>query len=143
MFKKLNEISNQKDLKFNEKSINQTQRNNLIQQLTEALTETLAACSGASKEEGDIFVIDNVKFAMVNNKTIEFEIDNENVGFIPLKISLSIPNFDDSLTLNDKVEDYKASIEEKQKQKQKKEEEKEAKKNEKIKQKSKEKSKED
>ena len=115
MFKKLNEISNQKDLKFNEKSINQTQRNNLIQQLTEALTETLATCSGASKEEG-VFTIDNVKFAMVNNKTIEFEIDNENVGFIPLKISLSIPNFDDSLTLNDKVEDYKASIVEKQKQ---------------------------
>lgn len=124
MFKKLNEISNQKDLKFNEKSINQTQRNNLIQQLTEALTETLATCSGASKEEGDIFVSGNVKFAMVSNKTIEFEIDNENVGFIPLKISLSIPNFDDSLTLNDKVEDYKVSIEEKQKQKQKKEEEK-------------------
>ena len=138
MFKKLNEISNQKDLKFNEKSINQTQRNNLIQQLTEALTETLATCFGASKEEG-VFVIDNVKFAMVNNKTIEFEIDNENVGFIPLKISLSIPNFDDSLTLNDKVEDYKTSIE----LKQKKEEEKKKEKEEKIKQKKNEKTKED
>lgn len=138
MFKKLNEISNQKDLKFNEKSINQTQRNNLIQQLTEALTETFATLSNASKEEG-IYSIDNVKFAMVNNKTIEFEIDNENVGFIPFKISLSIPNFDDSLTLNDKVEDYKASIE----QKQKKEEEKKKEKEEKIKEKTKEKSKED
>ncbi len=138
MFKKLNEISNQKDLKFNEKSINQTQRNNLIQQLTEALTETLATFSGASKED-NVFTVDNVKFAMVNNKTIEFEIDNENVGFIPFKISLSIPNFDDSLTLNDKVEDYKASIE----QKQKKEEEKKKEKEEKIKQKRNEKSKED
>ena len=124
LINKLNEISNSKDLKFNETSINQTQRNNLIVELTKAFIDTLAAYSGASQEDGVYVVNDNLKFAMVNNKTIEFEIDNENVGFIPFRISLSIPNFDENLSLADKVEEYALAVAEKEQKKAEKEQKK-------------------
>ena len=123
---KLIDISNSKELKASKKSISQVQRNKLVNELTDSLLQELVKLYKPTIEK-DICNIDYIRFAKVDNKTIEFEIDNENIGIIPLKISVSLPNFDDTLDLYSKVEDYKESIrlkQEKEIEKQKAKEEK-------------------
>ena len=110
-FKKLDSVANNENIKATAKSINQTQRNTLVAEITKALAKTLA--DGKASENGIYYLTDYVSMGQIDNKTIEFAIDSETVGVIPLKISVSIPNFDTDLDLYARVEEYQATLEEK------------------------------
>ena len=106
---KLVAISNNNELKASEKSISQVQRNRLVNELTDSLLKDFIELYKPN-EEKEVYNVDYIRFAKVDNKTIEFEIDNESIGIIPLKISVSLPNFNNDEDLFSKVEDYKESI---------------------------------
>ena len=125
--KKLNEIANNQEIKASAKSINQAQRNALATELTNAL---LQAITKGCESEDNVFVLsDFVSCGMIDNKTIEFALDNEKVGIIPIRISVAFPNFDNDLDLYSRVRDYQMT----KKKKALKEQEKERLKQEKIK----------
>ena len=105
---KLVAISNNNELKASEKSISQVQRNKLVNELTDSLLKDFIELYKPNEKE--VYNVDYIRFAKVDNKTIEFEIDNESIGIIPLKISVSLPNFNNDEDLFSKVEDYKESI---------------------------------
>lgn len=109
--KKLDSVANDTTLKASTKSINQTQRNVLVSEITKALEKTLA--DGIECENGIYYLTDYVSMGQIDNKTIEFAIDNEKVGIIPVKISVSIPNFDTDLDLYARVEEYQETLNEK------------------------------
>lgn len=110
--KKLNEICDNKEIKASAKSINQTQRNQLSLELTKALLETLGQ---NCKEDNGIYELNHyINFGMIDNKTIEFAIDNASVGIIPVRISIAFPNFDNDIDLYSRVEEYQTILEEKE-----------------------------
>ena len=90
------------------KSINQTQRNLLVSELTRALLTDLVG--NAPKEDNVYNLNDFVNVGLVDNKTIEFAIDNEKVGIIPMRISVSFPNFDTDVDLFSRVEDFNEQL---------------------------------
>ena len=110
-FEKLTEIANNSELKASAKSINQTQRNQLNAELTMALLQMLVADKVA--EDGVYMINNEVSVGQIDSKTIEFALDNAKVGIIPIRVSISIPNFDTDLDLYSRVEEYKMAIEEK------------------------------
>ena len=115
MFKsKLIAISESQDIKATAKSINQTQRNQLATELTMSLLETLQNIYASENIQGIVNLNDYVSFGMIDNKTIEFALDNEKVGIIPIRISVAFPNFDTELDLYSRVEDYQELIKEKE-----------------------------
>lgn len=115
MFKsKLIAISESQDIKATAKSINQTQRNQLATELTMSLLETLQNIYACENIQGIVNLNDYVSFGMIDNKTIEFALDNEKVGIIPIRISVAFPNFDTELDLYSRVEDYQELIKEKE-----------------------------
>ena len=110
--KKLNEICDNKEIKASAKSINQTQRNQLSLELTKALLETLGQ---NCKEDNGIYELSRyINFGMIDNKTIEFAIDNARVGIIPVRVSIAFPNFDNDIDLYSRVEEYQSILEEKE-----------------------------
>lgn len=97
MFKeKIVDLANREDLKATEKSLNQTQRNVIASELLDSLFSDLCEkIIGAKTEENSMYATrEYVNIGRIEN-AIEIEVDNENIGFIPIKISLSIPNFSD------------------------------------------------
>ena len=108
---KLIEIANNQEIKASAKSINQAQRNALATELTNALLQALTKDS--ENDNGDYTLNDFVSCGMIDNKTIEFAIDNEKVGIIPIRISVAFPNFDTDLDLYTRVEEYQITLEEK------------------------------
>ena len=109
--KKLNEIANNQEIKASAKSINQAQRNALATELTNALLQAIT--KGCESEENVFVLSDFVSCGMIDNKTIEFALDNEKVGIIPIRISVAFPNFDNDLDLYSRVSDYQMTLEEK------------------------------
>ena len=106
--KKLESLANNGELKATSKSINQTQRNLLVSELTRAL---LADLVGNAPKEDNVYNLNNfVNVGLVDNKTIEFAIDNEKVGIIPMRISVSFPNFDTDIDLFSRVEDFNEQL---------------------------------
>lgn len=112
--KKLNEIATQDGIKATEKSINQTQRNNLVQEITTELLKSIV--EDRTAEDGIYQIGDYISVGRTDSKTIEFAIDNEYTGIIPLTLSVSIPNFSDE-DLIDRTADYKLKVEMKLKKK--------------------------
>ena len=111
MFKeKLNEIANQ-ELKASAKSINQTQRNVLMNELLDCLLEDLT--KGCNCDNG-VYTTKNglVQIGRVD-KAIEFSIDNDKIGFVPVKIAISLPNFDNESDIYSRVEDFQMKLQEK------------------------------
>lgn len=108
---KLNEIANNQEIKASAKSINQAQRNALATELTNALLQALT--QNCESEDNVYTLSDFVSCGMIDNKTIEFAIDNEKVGIIPVRISIAFPNFDNDLDLYSRVSDYQMTLEEK------------------------------
>ena len=108
---KLNQIANNQEIKASAKSINQAQRNALATELTNALLQALTKDS--ENDNGVYTLNDFVSCGMIDNKTIEFALDNEKVGIIPIRISVAFPNFDTDLDLYTRVEEYQATLEEK------------------------------
>lgn len=108
---KLNEIANNQEIKASAKSINQAQRNALATELTNALLQALT--QNCESEDNVYTLSDFVSCGMIDNKTIEFAIDNEKVGIIPIRISVAFPNFDNDLDLYSRVSDYQMTLEEK------------------------------
>lgn len=108
---KLNEIANNQEIKASAKSINQAQRNALATELTNALLQALT--QNCESEDNVYTLSDFVSCGMIDNKTIEFAIDNEKVGIIPIRISIAFPNFDNDLDLYSRVSDYQMTLEEK------------------------------
>ena len=106
--KKLESLANNGELKATSKSINQTQRNLLVSELTRALLTDLVG--NAPKEDNVYNLNDFVNVGLVDNKTIEFAIDNEKVGIIPMRISVSFPNFDTDIDLFSRVEDFNVQL---------------------------------
>lgn len=106
--KKLESLANNGELKATSKSINQTQRNLLVSELTRALLADLVG--NAPKEDNVYNLNDFVNVGLVDNKTIEFAIDNEKVGIIPMRISVSFPNFDTDIDLFSRVEDFNEQL---------------------------------
>ena len=106
--KKLENLANNSELKATSKSINQTQRNLLVSELTRALLTDLVG--NAPKEDNVYSLNDFVNVGLVDNKTIEFAIDNEKVGIIPMRISVSLPNFDTDVDLFSRVEDFNEQL---------------------------------
>lgn len=106
--KKLESLANNSELKATSKSINQTQRNLLVSELTRALLTDLVG--NAPKEDNVYSLNDFVNVGLVDNKTIEFAIDNEKVGIIPMRISVSFPNFDTDVDLFSRVEDFNEQL---------------------------------
>lgn len=106
--KKLENLANNGELKATSKSINQTQRNLLVSELTKALLIDLVG--NAPKEDNVYSLNDFVNVGLVDNKTIEFAIDNEKVGIIPMRISVSLPNFDTDVDLFSRVEDFNEQL---------------------------------
>lgn len=106
--KKLENLANNGELKATSKSINQTQRNLLVSELTRALLTDLVG--NAPKEDNIYSLNDFVNVGLVDNKTIEFAIDNEKVGIIPMRISVSLPNFDIDVDLFSRVEDFNEQL---------------------------------
>ena len=106
--KKLESLANNSELKATSKSINQTQRNLLVSELTRALLTDLVG--NAPKEDNVYNLNDFVNVGLVDNKTIEFAIDNEKVGIIPMRISVSLPNFDTDVDLFSRVEDFNEQL---------------------------------
>lgn len=111
LLKNLNAICENKEIKASAKSINQAQRNLLATELTKALLETIA--KGCESDNGVYALNEFVSCGMIDNKTIEFALDNEKVGIIPIRISVAFPNFDSELDLYSRVEDYQILLEEK------------------------------
>ena len=106
--KKLESLANNGELKATSKSINQTQRNLLVSELTRALLIDLV---GSAPKEDNVYALnDFVNVGLVDNKTIEFAIDNEKVGIIPMRISVSLPNFDTDVDLFSRVEDFNEQL---------------------------------
>ena len=108
---KLNEIANNQEIKASAKSINQAQRNALATELTNALLQALT--QNCESEDNVYTLSDFVSCGMIDNKTIEFALDNEKVGIIPIRISVAFPNFDNDLDLYSRVSDYQMTLEEK------------------------------
>ena len=106
--KKLENLANNGELKATSKSINQTQRNLLVSELTRALLADLVG--NAPKEDNVYNLNDFVNVGLIDNKTIEFAIDNEKVGIIPMRISVSLPNFDTDVDLFSRVEDFNEQL---------------------------------
>lgn len=106
--KKLESLANNGELKATSKSINQTQRNLLVSELTRALLADLVG--NAPKEDNVYNLNDFVNVGLIDNKTIEFAIDNEKVGIIPMRISVSFPNFDTDVDLFSRVEDFNEQL---------------------------------
>ena len=106
--KKLENLANNGELKATSKSINQTQRNLLVGELTRALLTDLVG--NAPKEDNVYNLNDFVNVGLIDNKTIEFAIDNEKVGIIPMRISVSLPNFDTDIDLFSRVEDFNEQL---------------------------------
>ena len=106
--KKLESLANNGELKATSKSINQTQRNLLVSELTRALLADLVG--NAPKEDNIYSLNDFVNVGLIDNKTIEFAIDNEKVGIIPMRISVSFPNFDTDVDLFSRVEDFNEQL---------------------------------
>ena len=106
--KKLEELANNGDLKATSKSINQTQRNLLVSEITKALLIDIV--DNAPKEDNIYMMNEFVSLGLVDNKTIEFAIDNEKIGIIPIRISVSFPNFDTDVDLFSRVEEYNKQL---------------------------------
>ena len=106
--KKLESLANNGELKATSKSINQTQRNLRVSELTRALLADLVG--NAPKEDNVYSLNDFVNVGLIDNKTIEFAIDNEKVGIIPMRISVSFPNFDTDVDLFSRVEDFNEQL---------------------------------
>ena len=106
--KKLEELTNNGDLKATSKSINQTQRNSLVSEITKALLIDIV--DNAPKEDNIYILNEFISLGLVDNKTIEFAIDNEKIGIIPIRISVSFPNFDTDVDLFSRVEDFNEQL---------------------------------
>lgn len=120
--KKLEELTNNGDLKATSKSINQTQRNLLVSEITKALLIDIV--DNAPKEDNIYILNEYVSLGLVDNKTIEFAIDNEKIGIIPIRINVSFPNFDTDVDLFSRVEEYNKQLQLKEEVKRQKLEEK-------------------
>ena len=123
--KKLEELANNGDLKATSKSINQTQRNLLVSEITKALLIDIV--DNAPKEDNIYILNEYVSLGLVDNKTIEFAIDNEKIGIIPIRINVSFPNFDIDADLFSRVEEYNEQLQLKEEVKRQKLEEKQKK----------------
>lgn len=123
--KKLNELANNGDLKATSKSINQTQRNLLVSEITKALLIDIV--DNAPKEDNIYILNEFVSLGLIDNKTIEFAIDNEKIGIIPIRINVSFPNFDTDVDLFSRVEEYNEQLQLKEEIKRQKLEEKQKK----------------
>ena len=123
--KKLEELSNNGDLKATNKSINQTQRNLLVSEITKALLIDIV--DNAPKEDNIYILNEFVSLGLVDNKTIEFAVDNEKIGIIPIRINVSFPNFDTDVDLFSRVEEYNQQLQLKEEIKRQKLEEKQKK----------------
>lgn len=123
--KKLEELANNGDLKATSKSINQTQRNLLVSEITKALLIDIV--DNAPKEDNIYILNEFVSLGLVDNKTIEFAIDNEKIGIIPIRINVSFPNFDTDVDLFSRVEEYNEQLQLKEEIKRQKSEEKQKK----------------
>ena len=123
--KKLEELANNGDLKATSKSINQTQRNLLVSEITKALLIDIV--DNAPKEDNIYILNEYVSLGLVDNKTIEFAIDNEKIGIIPIRINVSFPNFDTDVDLFSRVEEYNKQLQLKEEVKRQKLEEKQKK----------------
>ena len=123
--KKLEELANNGDLKATSKSINQTQRNLLVSEITKALLIDIV--DNAPKEDNIYILNEFISLGLVDNKTIEFAIDNEKIGIIPIRISVSFPNFDTDVDLFSRVEEYNKQLQLKEEIKRQKLEEKQKK----------------
>ena len=123
--KKLEELANNSDLKATSKSINQTQRNLLVSEITKALLIDIV--DNAPKEDSIYILNEFVSLGLVDNKTIEFAVDNEKIGIIPIRINVSFPNFDTDVDLFSRVEEYNKQLQLKEEIKRQKSEEKQKK----------------
>lgn len=123
--KKLEELVNNGDLKATSKSINQTQRNLLVSEITKALLIDIV--DNAPKEDNIYILNEFISLGLVDNKTIEFAIDNEKIGIIPIRINVSFPNFDTDIDLFSRVEEYNKQLQLKEEVKRQKLEEKQKK----------------
>lgn len=123
--KKLEKLASNGDLKATNKSINQTQRNLLVSEITKALLIDIV--DNAPKEDNIYILNEYVSLGLVDNKTIEFAIDNEKIGIIPIRINVSFPNFDIDADLFSRVEEYNAQLQLKEEVKRQKLEEKQKK----------------
>ena len=123
--KKLEELANNGDLKATNKSINQTQRNLLVSEITKALLIDIV--DNAPKEDNIYILNEFISLGLVDNKTIEFAIDNEKIGIIPIRINVSFPNFDTDVDLFSRVEEYNEQLQLKEEIKRQKSEEKQKK----------------
>ena len=123
--KKLEELTNNGDLKATSKSINQTQRNLLVSEITKALLIDIV--DNAPKEDSIYILNEFVSLGLVDNKTIEFAVDNEKIGIIPIRINVSFPNFDTDVDLFSRVEEYNKQLQLKEEIKRQKSEEKQKK----------------
>lgn len=125
LIKKLEKLANNGDLKATSKSINQTQRNLLVSEITKALLIDIV--DNAPKEDNIYILNEFVSLGLVDNKTIEFAIDNEKIGIIPIRINVSFPNFDTDVDLFSRVEEYNKQLQLKEEIKRQKSEEKQKK----------------
>ena len=106
--KKLEELANNGDLKATNKSINQTQRNLLVSEITKALLIDIV--DNAPKEDNIYILNEFVSLGLIDNKTIEFAVDNEKIGIIPIRINVSFPHFDTDVDLFSRVEDFNEQL---------------------------------
>ena len=123
--KKLEELANNGDLKATNKSINQTQRNLLVSEITKALLIDIV--DNAPKEDNIYMLNEFVSLGLIDNKIIEFAVDNEKIGIIPIRINVSFPNFDTDVDLSSRVEEYNEQLQLKEEIKRQKLEEKQKK----------------
>ena len=123
--KKLEELTSSGDLKATSKSINQTQRNLLVSEITKALLIDIV--DNAPKEDNIYILNEYVSLGLIDNKTIEFAVDNEKIGIIPMRINVSFPNFDTDVDLFSRVEEYNKQLQLKEEVKKQKLEEKQKK----------------
>ena len=123
--KKLEELANNGDLKATNKSINQTQRNLLVSEITKALLIDIV--DNAPKEDNIYMLNEFISLGLIDNKTIEFAVDNEKIGIIPIRINVSFPNFDTDVDLFSRVEEYNKQLQLKEEIKRQKLEEKQKK----------------
>ena len=123
--KKLEKLANNGDLKATNKSINQTQRNLLVSEITKALLIDIV--DNAPKEDNIYILNEFVSLGLIDNKTIEFAVDNEKIGIIPIRINVSFPNFDTDVDLFSRVEEYNQQLQLKEEIKRQKLEEKQKK----------------
>ena len=123
--KKLEELANNGDLKATNKSINQTQRNLLVSEITKALLIDIV--DNAPKEDNIYMLNEFISLGLIDNKTIEFAVDNEKIGIIPIRINVSFPNFDTDVDLFSRVEEYDKQLQLKEEIKRQKLEEKQKK----------------